>query len=112
MEINSVTFIVGQYEVPFCSVIRFNILEASARERGPQRRYILLLHNDVEIGMRPCLLAEQCINAPASVDPHSDVKILCNVEKSADIARRNLRRRLLWFGFSLHHHKRDTKPRF
>src|SRR2546425_5603622 len=72
VNIDLMALVVPQHEVPVLGIVTEHLSITSSSQQLPQFRNILVLDCDVEVAVGSCLLAQQRIDPPATVEPHLD----------------------------------------
>jgi len=87
MGIYLVPFVVSENEIPLTLLSGLPI--PFRTENFPQFRYVLPIDGNVQILVRPELLAEERIHTPTAIDPDSDTRAFQFAIKSDNVARRH-----------------------
>src|ERR671918_185234 len=82
---------VAHDEVPGSAVVPWQFPKAAAFQDLDQKPEILLLHDDVQIGMSARLSPEQGVDAPTAIEPDLDPERLHLPTERCDISRCHLR---------------------
>ena len=73
MNIYAVAITIPKHKIPILFIVNRHVLVTSRFENATHCRNIGVANGDVQVSVSACLVTEECVNAPSSVNPDFDL---------------------------------------